>query len=345
MATTGADKYKPMQIAVVGAGVVGLSVAYMLSERIRSRATTITILADRFSPNTTSDKAAALTVPFELCEGELDPREKGWLERSIAWFGDVYNSQECCNTGVTLANGCLSLAGSSETPWWRNSMLGFQEMTANEKQLMNIPSEYEHVYSFSSYMVDCRVYLPWLMGCFQRNGGIVQLCHISSLDELTSYDVVINCTGLDSRYLASDSGVYPTRGDAVIVQAPWIRQFVFLINKDVYTYVFPRSTSVLCGGSGRDHNWSELPERSATEDIMKRCTAIVPSLASCTIVKEYAGLRPMRSRVRLEALTEGRRTIVHCYGHGGKGITYSWGCADDVCTIVEKIVLHHCSKL
>ena len=102
---------------------------------------------------------------------------------------------------------------------------------------------------------------------------------------------------------------------------------------------------MLCGGSGRDHNWSELPEQSATEDIMKRCSALVPSLAGCTIVEESAGLRPMCSRVRLEAVNAGEQTIVHCYGHGGKGITYSWGCADDVCTIVEKIIMHYRSKL
>jgi D-amino-acid oxidase len=44
------------------------------------------------------------------------------------------------------------------------------------------------------------------------------------------------------------------------------------------------------------------------------------------------GLRPVRPEVRLAAL--GR--VIHCYGHGGAGVTVSWGCADEVTRLVEQ---------
>ncbi len=29
---------------------------------------------------------------------------------------------------------------------------------------------------------------------------------------------------------------------------------------------------------------------------------------------------------------------MHCYGHGGAGVTLSWGCADDVLAAVERLL-------
>lgn len=48
-----------------------------------------------------------------------------------------------------------------------------------------------------------------------------------------------------------------------------------------------------------------------------------------------AGLRPFRDQsYRLEPQTVGTKFVVHNYGHGGAGITLSWGCAHEVADIV-----------
>jgi D-amino-acid oxidase len=44
------------------------------------------------------------------------------------------------------------------------------------------------------------------------------------------------------------------------------------------------------------------------------------------------GLRPARPVVRLERVDH----VVHCYGHGGAGITLSYGCADEVVSLVDQ---------
>ena len=41
------------------------------------------------------------------------------------------------------------------------------------------------------------------------------------------------------------------------------------------------------------------------------------------------GLRPTRPQVRLEAEQYGSVTVLHNYGHGGAGVTLSWGCAEE----------------
>ena len=49
-----------------------------------------------------------------------------------------------------------------------------------------------------------------------------------------------------------------------------------------------------------------------------------------------AGVRPYRNgSYRLDAETVSGKFIVHNYGHGGAGITLSWGCADQVRKIVQ----------
>jgi glycine/D-amino acid oxidase-like deaminating enzyme len=49
------------------------------------------------------------------------------------------------------------------------------------------------------------------------------------------------------------------------------------------------------------------------------------------------GCRPFREETyRLEAIRAGGRVIVHNYGHGGAGISMSWGCAQKVAELVER---------
>ena len=52
-------------------------------------------------------------------------------------------------------------------------------------------------------------------------------------------------------------------------------------------------------------------------------------IAENRIIKKVAGLRPFRRSgfvVRAESL--GDKTVIHNYGHGGCGVTLSWGTAN-----------------
>jgi len=54
------------------------------------------------------------------------------------------------------------------------------------------------------------------------------------------------------------------------------------------------------------------------------------------IIGGTVGLRPSRSEVRLEVEDIGDRKVVHNYGHGGAGVTLSWGCAEEVVRLVAQ---------
>jgi D-amino-acid oxidase len=54
------------------------------------------------------------------------------------------------------------------------------------------------------------------------------------------------------------------------------------------------------------------------------------------IVGVSVGLRPSRKEVRLEAEVISGRKVIHNYGHGGAGVTLSWGCADEVARMLSQ---------
>lgn len=62
----------------------------------------------------------------------------------------------------------------------------------------------------------------------------------------------------------------------------------------------------------------------------------LPDLGSDRVLKYVAGIRPFRTgRVRIEAEELGDQTLIHNYGHGGAGVTLSWGSAAEVVRLVE----------
>lgn len=55
-----------MKIAVIGAGIIGLSTAVAISEKYRSAPIDVTLFAESFSPNTTGDGSAGFISPYIL---------------------------------------------------------------------------------------------------------------------------------------------------------------------------------------------------------------------------------------------------------------------------------------
>ncbi len=57
-----------LKVAVVGAGVIGLSTALHLTERFPNTLE-VSILADRFTPDTASDRSSAALKPQNFYKG------------------------------------------------------------------------------------------------------------------------------------------------------------------------------------------------------------------------------------------------------------------------------------
>ena len=84
-------------------------------------------------------------------------------------------------------------------------------------------------------------------------------------------------------------------------------------------------------------DWNTEPVPAVAERILRDCAVIEPRVHGLRVLGHRVGLRPFRPRVRLEAEPPGPGPlVVHNYGHGGAGITLSWGCAREAAALAAR---------
>lgn len=91
---------------------------------------------------------------------------------------------------------------------------------------------------------------------------------------------------------------------------------------------------IILGGSSRRGDAASEPELKLAERIVDRCAEVEPRLRAARVIGHQVGLRPARPAPRLDAEPIGAARCVHSYGHGGSGVTYSWGAALDAAELL-----------
>ncbi|MEA3201221.1 MAG: D-amino-acid oxidase [Thermoplasmata archaeon] len=296
---------------MVGAGVVGLSCALKLQEAGRR----VTIRAEARTPRTTSDVAAAYFYPSRMAP---DPRILRWGLATRARLAELAKDP---GSGVRPAEALHLARPGAETPWWAPVMEGFRAARPDE-----LPPGHAAGWMARTFVAEMPVYLRHLERAFEAAGGAFEAGHVADVQALAREDgrLVVNCTGLGAREAARDETMYPIRGQVVRVENAGLARIVS--DPATMSYVVPRSRDVVLGGTAQEGDWRLHPDAATEADILRRCAALVPGVAQARVTGRAVGLRPGRPTVRLER--EGR--VVHCYGHGGSGMTLSWGCADEV---------------
>ena len=323
------------RIAVVGAGISGLSTANLLIQSTYKPL--VTILADKFSPSTTTDLAGAIIWPLEGNLGSLDTRRERWIRITFQYFYSLFSSPLAGKLNISLIPTYDIFDGRREDPWWKDCVLGFRHVGAGELETLHYPTG-KNCWSFNTLIMPCGPFLAWQMEQFKAKGGRVMERRLESLQEIDGqYDIIVNCTGLGSRELVNDNQLYPVRGQTIIVKAPWIKHAFSYIEDNKAIDVLPRADDVLLGGTEGIGDWSERVDPLTSKAIMERCCKYFPGLSTAPVIREVVGLRPGRKTVRLEVdntITK-HSTVIHNYGHSGQGITLFRGCALDVVKLVE----------
>jgi D-amino-acid oxidase len=311
-----------MDILVIGCGVSGLSCGIRLAEAGYA----VQIWARDLPPRTTSNVAAAVWYPYKAYPEHL---VVGW---SAATYADFVQLAQVPEAGVTQRAGIEIFPWPVEDPWWRAAVPGFRRALAGE-----LPAGYQDGYVFEAPVIEMPVYLGYLMRRFEALGGQISVRALASVDEaLARCDRVIDCAGLGARELVGDRTLTPIRGQVVRVALVGIERFWL----DDYgpggvTYNVPRANDCILGGTADEGSEDLSVDQTTAAAIVERCVALEPRLRGAAILEHKVGLRPGRPSVRLEAEQPAPgKLLIHNYGHGGAGVTLSWGCAAEVVGMV-----------
>ncbi|PKW27364.1 NAD(P)/FAD-dependent oxidoreductase [Phycicoccus duodecadis] len=308
------------RVTVVGGGVVGLTSALRLAEsghRVRC-------VRDIPAPATVSAVAGGLWFPYHV-----QPRDRvvGWGLTSLHRFQALADDPA---TGVAVREGLL-VERAGPDRWWVEGVEGWREATADE-----LPPGATSGVVAGLPLVAMPTYLPWLEQQCLAAGVELATGRVGDLDELED-DLVVLATGLRTPELLPDVLVTPSRGQVALLANPGIeRWFVDGDAPDGVTYVLPHAHRVVCGGT--DVPGSDLePDAAVHAAIVARCRAAVPALRDAEVLGSRVGLRPVAPAVDLRVHTVHGRPVVTNVGHGGAGVTLSWGCADEVVGLVADL--------
>ena len=309
-----------MRCTVVGAGVSGLSCAVRLLEAGHE----VEVISDRFSPDTVSDVAAAIWYPFLTAPAD---RADGW---GVVTYAELERlAEQESDSGVCMRDGKEYLREAVDPPGWSEDIAAFRILDDSE-----IPEGYVFGWQFRAPVIEMQLYMPWLRSRVEALGGSFVQSFVGDLSEVSG-EVVVNCVGLGARELCGDEEVRPARGQVIFIdQDPGIGHFDQ--QPETLTYTIPRSDVTVLGGTAQVDDWGMDIRAEDNDLILSKVEALWPELDRSRIIGGAVGLRPSRSEVRLEVEYIGERKVVHNYGHGGAGVTLSWGCAEEVANLVSQ---------
>jgi D-amino-acid oxidase len=300
-------------VAVVGAGIIGLTTAIRLAEAGH----VVTIVTADDPVETTSVLASAMVGP-----SFAGPPAATWANVSDA----VFRGADRHAPGVSIARGRLIAEPEGFIHPKAADLPGFAPCTPHDT-----PVGFGTAFWVEVPLVDMTKYIPHLVERAHDLGIRVERAHLRTLDDVNDGGQdVVNCAGLGARDLVPDPAVTPLRGPKIVATNPGVDTFLVSGPPSAQlTSYHPHGDVVVLGGTMTE-SWDTTPDPDEEAAILARCVAVEPLLCDAMVIEHRVGLRPARPEPRLEAVQSQGKRVVHNYGHGGSGVTFAWGCAGRV---------------
>ena len=236
-------------VAVIGAGVMGLSTARLVQEA----GLPVTIYTAALPPDTTSNIAGGQFHPYAVFHrGDASPQfmaqytratEYSWRRLQIM-VGDDY--------------------GIRWLPTYVQGDRLQEQLTPDFPPVNRRLSQAEHpfpvdsVVQYDTMYVETGRYLRQMERDVRLAGGRIEVRKFATAADISALpeSLVFNCTGLGSRDLFGDQELQPARGQLAILEPQPEVGYAWLGDG----YMFPRADGILLGGTFELDEWDPTPQ-------------------------------------------------------------------------------------
>ena len=237
-------------VAVLGAGVMGLSTARLVQEA----GFPVTIYAKALPPETTSNIAGGQFHPFGHYDGErVTDAWRAQLSAALDYSWRRFQIMVGDDYGIRW----LPTYAERDTP--ERQLLPTFPPNSRLLRPDEHPFPVQSLARYDTMYVEVGRYLRQLIRDVELAGGRIAIRELATPAEVAALPerLVFNCTGLGARALFGDEELRPARGQlAILLPQPEI-QYAFTGNAG---YMFPRADGILLGGTFELDQWDATPQ-------------------------------------------------------------------------------------
>lgn len=259
-------------VAVVGAGVLGLSTARLVQEA----GFPVTIYTAALPPNTTSNIAGGQFHPYAVFRDEdVTPEFRAQFLRALDYSWRRFQIMVGDDYGIHW------LPTYVETDSPEVKLLETFPPVNRMLRPAEHPFPVESVLRYDTMYVEMGRYLRQMIRDLELAGGRIEVRNFATPADLGGLQetLLFNCTGLGSRDLFGDQQLRPARGQLAILEPQPEVRYAFTGSPG---YMFPRADGILLGGTFELDQWDSTPDPATIARILAsherffsafRCTA------------------------------------------------------------------------
>jgi len=238
-------------VAVIGAGVMGLTTARLVQEA----GFAVSIYANALPPNTTSDIAGGQFHPFgHYDRNQVTPEWRAQFVAAVEYSWRRFQIMVGDDYGIRWLPTYSETSGQLEPQLLPTFPPASRILRDDEN-----PFPFESVSSYDTLYVETGRFLRQMLRDVQIAGGRIKVMNFATPVDvaLLRERLVFNCTGLGARDLFGDTTLRPARGQlAVLLPQPEV-QYAFTSRAG---YMFPRPDGIILGGTFELDQWEAVPE-------------------------------------------------------------------------------------